>query len=78
MTNRQIADLAEEALFALGALIRDLAMGEPSAAVIAKGERLMEKFERVRNGGQTRDEVQRKHDRNRRTYRPKKLKLSFK
>lgn len=78
MSNRELADLAEQALFALGALIRDLAMGEPSSAVIAKGQRLMEKFERVRHHGLTREEVQRKQDRGRRTYRPKKLKLNFK
>lgn len=74
MSNRELVDLAEQALFALGALLRDIAMGESDAAVIAKGERLMEKFELIRHDGKTRAEVQKKQDRGRRTYKPK-LKL---
>lgn len=72
MSKRELVDLAEQALFALGGVLRDIAMGESRSAVIAKGKRWMEKFELIRHDGQTRDEVQKKHDRNR---RPKKLKL---
>lgn len=75
MSNRELMNLAEQALFALGALIRDIAMGEPKSAVIAKGQKLMEKFELIRHDGETREQVQRRQDRGRRTYKPRKLKL---
>lgn len=75
MSKRELVDLAEQALFALGGVIRDLLIGTPTEEVIAKAQARMETFERIRHGGQTREQVQRKHDRNR---RPKKLKLSFK
>lgn len=78
MSKREVIDLAEEALFALGGVLRDIAIGTPAEEIIAKGQNLMSKFERIRHSGQTRDEVQRKQDRKRRTYQAKKLKLSFK
>lgn len=72
MSKRELTDLAEQALFALGGVIRDLLIGTPTEEVISKAQARMETFERVRHGGKTREQVQRKHDRNR---RPKKLKL---
>lgn len=74
MSNRELMNLAEQALFALGGVIRDLLIGTPTEEVIAKAQARMETFERVRHGGKTREQVQRKHDRTRRTYKPK-LKL---
>lgn len=75
MSKRELTDLAEEALFALGGVIRDLLIGTPTEEVIAKAQARMETFERIRHGGKTRAEVQKKHDRTRRNYKPK-LKLS--
>lgn len=71
----ELTDLAEQALFAVMGLLRDIALGTPEEEINAKGQRWAELFERVRHTGATRDEVQRKQDRKRRTYQAKKLKL---
>lgn len=75
MSKKEVIDLAEDALFAVLGILRDIALGTPEAEINAKGQRWAAKFERIRHSGATRDEVQRKQDRKRRTYQAKKLKL---
>lgn len=77
MGPRKYKDLAEDIRIRAGGIKHDAELGLIET-VIQKLERLMQELEFVSFNGQTREQVQKRLDRNRRKREGRRLKLAFK